>query len=316
MSKADLAKNWVRVILNPKAGQGRARAKLGEIERALASYGGRSEILVTHGPGHAASLARAAHAEGVNVIAVVGGDGTLNEVLQAYIDDHGVPRPGPDLALIPCGTGGDWRRTVGIHADTTVAVARAVDGRRKRVDFGVVRFEPHAGQAPIRAFLNVASFGLSGAVDSVVKGVPRVFGGKPAFFVASLRALARFSNPSVRVRVDDVLFHEGPSMTVALANGRFFGAGMMIAPDADPSDGKLEVVSLGDLSKREAVGLTPQIYSGTHLHVHGVTTRRGVKVEAEAMYAWEEVLVDVDGEQPGKLPLLAELHAGALTFRV
>jgi YegS/Rv2252/BmrU family lipid kinase len=311
-----MSTDWVRVIMNPTAGQGRARAKLGEIERALAGHGGRSEILVTHGPGHATALARAAHAEGVNVIAVVGGDGTLNEVVQAYVGADAQPRPGPDLALIPCGTGGDWRRTLGLPSDVGVAVARAVDGKRREIDLGVVEFEPHPGQAPVRAFINVASFGLSGAVDAVVKGMPSALGGKGAFFAATLQAMARFTNPSVRVRVDGAPWLEGPSMTVAMGNGRFFGGGMMIAPDADPSDGKLSVVSLGDLSKMAAVGMTSKIYSGTHVGVRGVTVTSGNRIEAEPIHAWASVLLDIDGEQPGKLPMVATVHRAALRFRV
>ncbi len=310
-----MSTDHVRVILNPTAGQGRAEARLRDIERALASHGGKSEILVTHGPGHAADLARAAHADGVDVIAVVGGDGTLNEVVQSYLGPDGALRKGPDLALIPCGTGGDFRRTVGVHHDVEVAVARAVSGRARAVDLGVLRFEPHRGQSGVRAFLNVASFGLSGAVDALVKGVPRIFGGKGAFFVATLRAMARYTNPTVRVTVDGALWFEGPSMTVALGNGRYFGGGMMITPHADPSNGKLAVVSLGDLSKLEAIGLTSKIYSGTHLDVHSVKATSGTRIEAESSDAGVDVLLDVDGEQPGKLPLVATLHPGAIQFR-
>jgi YegS/Rv2252/BmrU family lipid kinase len=312
-----MSKDWIRVILNPTAGQGRAKKKLGEIERALGSHQGKSEILVTHGPGHATTLARAAHAEKVDVIAVVGGDGTLNEALQAYVGPDGTPRPGPDLALIPCGTGGDFRRTLGLHSDTAIAVARATAGARKPVDLGVLELEPHPGHGRYRAFVNVASFGLSGAVDALVKKMPGFLGGKGAFFAATLQAMARYQNPSVRVRVDGALWLEGPSMTVAIGNGRFFGGGMMITPEADPSDGKLDVVSLGDLSKGAALGLTSKIYSGTHVTgSRTVTATRGMRIEAEPVHAWATVLVDVDGEQPGKLPLVATVHPGALTFRV
>ena len=154
----------------------------------------------------------------------------------------------------------------------------------------------------MRGFVNVASFGLSGAVDAVVKDAPPWLGGKAAFFAATLRAMATYTNPSVRVRVDGALWLEGPTMTVALGNGRFFGGGMMITPHADPSDGKLSVVSLGDLSRLQAMGLTSKIYQGTHVAVHGVTVTTGTTIEAEPMHAWATVLLDVDGEQPGKLP--------------
>jgi YegS/Rv2252/BmrU family lipid kinase len=311
-----MSKDWVRVILNPSAGQGRTRGKLPEIERALGDHHGRSEILLTRGRGHAAELARAAHAEGVNVIAVVGGDGTLNEVVQAYVGPNGEPRPGPDLALIPSGTGGDWRRTVDVAADVRTAVHRALHGRRIEVDLGVLQFEPHPGQRPVQAFLNVASFGLSGAVDAIVKDTPNFVGGRAAFYLATLRAMRRFTNPSVRVRVDGSPWFEGPSMTVAMGNGRYFGGGMLIAPHADPSDGKLSIVSLGNLSKADAIMMSMKIYSGTHVSAPGVMVTTGTRVEAEPTHAWADVLLDVDGEQPGKLPVVATLHRAALGFRV
>ena len=176
--------------------------------------------------------------------------------------------------------------------------------------------EASHGQAPVRAFVNVASFGLSGAVDAVVKEVPPWVGGKAAFYAATLRAMLRYHNPSVRVRVDGATWLEGPSMTVAMGNGRFFGGGMMITPHADPSDGKLSVVSLGDLSMLQAIGLTSKIYQGTHVSTPGVTVTTGARIEAEPMHAWATVLIDLDGEQPGKLPLVATVHKGALNFRV
>jgi len=310
-----MSNDWIRVILNPTAGQGRARAKLAEIERALAKHDGKHEILVTAGPGHATELARRAHAEGVSVLGVVGGDGTLNEVVQAYVSPEGEPIAGPDLALIPCGTGGDFKRTLGAPTSTAEAVRCLLDGRKREIDLGVLRFEPHRGQSPVRAFVNVASFGLSGAVDAVVKDVPSWVGGKAAFFTATLRAMLRYTNPSVRVRVDGATWLEGPSMTVAMGNGRYFGGGMMITPHADPSDGKLSVVSLGDLSMLQAMGLTGKIYQGTHVSMPGVMVTTGTTIEAEPMHAWATVLLDIDGEQPGKLPMVAKVHRAALTFR-
>jgi diacylglycerol kinase (ATP) len=204
---------------------------------------------------------------------------------------------------------------MGVADDVGVAVARAVDGRRREVDVGVLRFEPHPGQSPVRAFINVASFGLSGAVDAIVKDVPRVVGGRAAFFVATLRAMARFQNPSVRVKVDGSVWFEGPSMTIAMGNGQYFGGGMRITPDADPSDGKLSVVSLGDLSRREAMRLTSKIYSGTHVKTRGVLSTSGTRVEAEPTHAWADVLLDVDGEQPGKLPAVATVNRAAIHWR-
>ncbi len=311
-----MATDRVRVILNPRAGAGLALRRLGSIEESLRRHELSHEILLTKSSGHATELARAAIADGVDVVAAVGGDGTLNEVAQAYLDDKGEPVQGPDLALIPIGTGGDFKRTLGLSGAVDEAVSRIRHGTRRPIDMGLLRFASHEGGERVRAFVNVVSFGIGGQVDAIVNGMPKWLGGRASFFVATLQAMGRYRNASVRVRVDGTTWFEGPVFNVAIANGRFFGGGMMIAPQADPSDGRFEVVSLGDLTRVEAIGLTSKIYKGAHLAAEGVKVTTGTLVVAEPMHPWASVLLDVDGEQPGKLPATATIAKGALTFRV
>jgi diacylglycerol kinase (ATP) len=306
----------VRVILNPRAAAGAALHKVRDIEDALRRYELDHEIVLTRTRGHAAELARAATSDGVGVIAVVGGDGTLNEVIQAYLGPNGDAVAGPDLAVIPCGTGGDFKRTFGMSGAIDEAVGRIRHGVPKGVDLGVLRFLSHGGEDVVRAFVNIASFGLGGAVDAVVNDAPKWLGGRASFLVGTLRAMASYRNATVRVRVDGAPWYEGPIVNVAIANGRYFGGGMMIAPHADPSDGRFEVVVLGDLSRREILGLTAKVYKGAHLAADGVRVTSGTRIEAEAVHPWAAVLLDVDGEQPGKLPMKATLHKAALVFRV
>jgi YegS/Rv2252/BmrU family lipid kinase len=306
----------VRVILNPNAGGGAALRKVGEIGDALRRYELRHEIVLTKARGHAAELARAARTDQADVIAVVGGDGTLNEVAQAYLGPSGEPVQGPDLALIPCGTGGDFKKTLGMSGALDEAVARIRHGTRRPIDLGVLRITTHDGTERSQAFVNIASFGIGGQVDAIVNGSPKWLGGQAAFFVATLRAMAKYKNATVRVKVDGKPWFEGPIFNVAIANGRFFGGGMMIAPHADPSDGRFEVVALGDLSKRDVLGMTGKVYKGSHLAREGVRVTNGERIEAEAVHPWASVLLDVDGEQPGRLPLRATIAKSALTFRV
>jgi diacylglycerol kinase family enzyme len=179
-----------------------------------------------------------------------------------------------------------------------------------------LRFEPHPGVSALRAFVNVTSFGIGGEVDAIVNRSPKWLGGKVSFYVATLRAMAQYRNASIRVKVDGALWYEGPAFNVAIANGRYFGGGMLIAPQADPSDGRFELICIGDLSKVEAAGLSSRIYQGTHVSAHGVKVTRGSNIEAEPLHPWASVLMDVDGEQPGKLPLTATVLEGALSFCV
>lgn len=315
---AVMALGDVRVLLNPTAGAGRAFRGLAALTAALRKYDLTHEVLLTRHPGHATELLRQARDDGASLVAVMGGDGTLNEVVQAYLEvgDDGVGRPvgGPDLALLPAGTGGDFRRTLNLTGGLEEAVARLRHGTRRPVDLGVVRVTGERGEPRVRAFVNVTSFGIGGDVDGLVNGAPKWLGGKVSFFMATLAAMARYRNAPVRIRVDGENWHEGPVFNVAVANGRYFGGGMMIAPHADPSDGKFEVVCLGDLSKASAVALSGRIYQGRHLAAKGVRVAHGVTVEAEPAGPWNPILVDMDGEQPGCLPLGVTLQKGALTF--
>lgn len=306
----------VRVILNPSAAAGRALDRVGDVEQALVKNDLAHEIVLTRCPGHATELARAAMGDGVDVVAVVGGDGTLNEVVQAYLGEGGAPVKGPDLALVPYGTGGDFRRTLGLSGAIDEAISRIRHGSRRPVDLGILRFFPHPTKEVHRAFVNIASFGIGGKVDELVNAGPKWLGGRAAFLLATARAMTSWKNPSVRVKVDGAAWYEGPAFNVAIANGRYFGGGMMIAPHADPSDGRFEVVAIGDLTRAEVVGLAPKIYKGAHLAADGVRVTSGARVEAELVHPWATVLADVDGEQPGKLPLVATVAKGALAFRV
>lgn len=307
----------VRVIINPRAGSGKAERRIADIERALRRYRLSHELVRTLGPNDATRLVTEAIEDGIDVVAIVGGDGTLNEASRAFVDDAGRPleRELPDLALIPAGTGGDLRKTFDLSESIDEAVRRIAQPTRRPLDLGVLRLQNHDGTSSVHTFLNIASFGISGITDRLVNEAPKWMGGKIAFFLGALRASLSYRNAPVRVKVDGKTLVEGRIFVVALANGRYFGGGMKIAPHADPSDGKLEVVVLGDINRVEAVGLAPRIYRGTHLSMAKVRVASGATIEAEPLDG-DDVWLDVDGETPGRLPLSATVLPSALHLRV
>lgn len=311
-----MARPTVRVIVNPRAGSGKAERAVPAIERAMARHGLAHEVVRTNAPGDAGTLAARAIDDGVAVIAVVGGDGTINETSQAFVDASGAPRSGlPDLALIPAGTGGDLRKTFGLGHDIDDAVGRIARGTRVPLDFGVMRLAGPAGEPVVRTFVNIASFGFSGVTDRLVNEAPKWMGGTVAFFVGSARASLGWRNVPVRVRIDGKPWLEGRIFVVAIANGRYFGGGMKIAPTADPSDGRFEVVAIGDIGRMQTYGLSAKIYRGTHVEMSTTKIGAGTRVEAEALDGGE-VLLDVDGETPGRLPIDVSLCHAALHVRV
>jgi YegS/Rv2252/BmrU family lipid kinase len=305
----------VVVIVNPKAASGTGARAAPAIRRAFEESGAAVDLRETQGPGDAGRLARETMGESVDVLAVVGGDGTLNEVAQGYLDQDGEPREGPPLGLIPFGTGGDFRRTLDLPTKVEDAVARIVASDPRPVDLGILEVTSREGARVTKAFVNIASFGLGGLTDRIVNEGPKWLGGKAAFYLGTVRGLALYKNAPVRVKVDGRIFIEEPIVNVAIANGRYFGGGMMIAPTADPSDGVLEVVSIGNLDRLAVLGLTPYIYSGKHVGRPGIATTRGTLIEAEPLAPNADVLVDLDGETPGRLPVRARVARGALSFR-
>ncbi len=305
----------LRVISNPTAGSGSALRRLPELKRLLENRGIHAEFAETRAPGDATRLVHEARADGVECLLVMGGDGTLNEVSQGYIDASGQPLPGPDIALAPSGTGGDFRKTFGLGSTLEEAVERLATAEPRPLDLGLLELTAHSGETVRRAFLNITSFGLGGLTDRLVNAGPKWIGGRAAFFVGSLRALISYDNAPVRIRVDGEVCLEAPIVNVAIANGQYFGGGMKIAPDADPSDGLFELVAMHDLTRAQGVALAPRIYQGTHVGQPGVRVLRGALIEAEALVPRAEVLIDMDGETPGRLPLKARVARGALRIR-
>ena len=304
------------LVVNPRAGAGRAKKRMPAIEHALREARAEFETVLTSGPRDATKIVRDAISAGLAGVAIVGGDGTLNEAVNGFFDDDGTPvRTDTWLGALPCGTGGDFRRTVGISTDLGAMVTRMMWARPRPVDVGWLEFHDDEGAPAARAFLNIASFGMGGLVDRLVNQGPKWMGGTPAFLLGSLRALARYQMRRVRITVDAEPPREAEILNVAVANGQYFGGGMRVAPEAEIDDGLFDVVGLEASSLLDQAALTPHLYRGTILGRDGVTLVRGKRVVAEPADFLGPILLDVDGEAPGALPATFTIKPGAIRLR-
>jgi YegS/Rv2252/BmrU family lipid kinase len=266
--------------------------------------------LFTARPMDAVLLARRALQDGADVVVAVGGDGTINEVVNGFFDEEGRPvRPGAALAVLPQGTGGDFRRTFGWHESLDATVARLVAGQERPLDVGRVDFTVEGGGRRARHFANIASFGSSGLVDRYVNETTKILGGKASFAIGSLRGMLRWKDRRVRLRFDGGEPEELPITVVAVANGQYFGGGMWVAPGARTDDGELDVTIWSGYGLMDFVTKSRKIYDGRHLQLPGTRTLKARRVDAESD---EEVLLDVDGEQPGRLPATFEVLPAAI----
>lgn len=312
---SDAPAEEIPLVVNPRAGAGKASKRLPRLLRALREAGAEPIVHHTRHPGHATELVRRLLAEGAAGVAVVGGDGTVNEAVNGFFDEAGDPvAPGAWLGPLPCGTGGDFRKTVRIPEEPEEMARRLVAAEPRPIDVGWITFVDHEGRPAHRAFLNVASFGIGGLVDRLVNESPKWMGGRAAFFVGSLRALAQYRNRLVRFRVDDQDPREARVINVAIANGQYFGGGMHIAPEAAIDDGLFDVVSLERQGIAEQLTLTRPLYDGTLLQQQGVAFTRGTTIRAEPLEGLP-VELDVDGEAPGRLPATFELRSDVLRLR-
>ena len=301
------------LVVNPYSATGATGKRWAElsaqVQQALGDFG----HAFTQGPMDAARLARQALHDGYECVVAVGGDGTLNEVTNGFFEDGKPVNPKAALGVVPRGTGGDFRRTFDWDSQLVPALHRLRTETTEAFDVGLLEFEDLEGRPQRRYFANIASFGVSGLVAREVNQGSKALGGKASFMLGTVKGLLKYKDRPVRLRLDD-----GPEETfdvtaVAVANGRFFGGGMCVAPQALTSDGLFDVTIWSGYGIGTFALKSHGAYSGEHVSWKGTTTRRCRTLTA---HAEAETLVDVDGESPGRLPLRATIVPGAIRLKV
>ena len=294
-------------MVNPASDNGATGKRWPELARRAATLGLSGDALISERPGQLVELARRAADRGARLLVAVGGDGTVNEVANGI-----AARDGIELAVIARGTGWDFIRTYGIPRKVDEAIAVARDGHARSIDLGRVAYRTRGGDAAESYFANVASAGMSGAVARRANETTKAFGGKVAYLWATFVVFSRWRSSELRVTAGDEV-RSGPMYDVVVANGRFFGGGMLICPDASPDDGLFDVLLIGDVTKRDLMATVPKLYRGRHLPHPKAELLRVKTVLVEAA---EPLPVELDGEQPGTTPARFDVVPDALRVRV
>jgi YegS/Rv2252/BmrU family lipid kinase len=304
------------MVVNPQSQNGALGRRWHELAGVIRRHLPFEEVR-TRAPGDATRLAREALTGGAERVVAIGGDGTINEVVNGFFDGDQPVKAGAQLGVIPFGTGGDFRKTIHMPRDTDAAARILARGHTRKIDIGLLELTGRDGRPATRVFANIASFGISGLVDQLVNQTSKALGGRLSFLIATARAGLRYKNQRVRLIFDGAEDRavDATINTVAVANGRYFGGGMYVAPKAELDDGQFDIVVLGDFSPVEMMLHGPRIYSGTHLKIDGVTSRRAKTVRAEPIDG-EAVELDVDGENPGTLPASFRILPAALDLVV
>ncbi|HEU4932451.1 MAG TPA: diacylglycerol kinase family protein [Pyrinomonadaceae bacterium] len=294
------------VIVNPSSAGGSTGEVWPQIASDLRSHFGSFRAVFTKHRGDAAALASEAARKGEKLIIACGGDGTISEVA------NGILSSGKDaeLGILPSGTGGDFRRTLEIPSRSRDAARILRTGRSVRIDVGRVSYSDHNGHDATRYFVGVASCGMS------TKVIERVKTDEVSFVSALLKTAMRNAPVRLLVQLDDSHERHLVVSNLCIANARYFGGGMKIAPDAKLTDGKLDIISIGDLSAMKIFTSAPRVYTGSHLSMPEVSHALARKITVRASDRSTEVPLEVDGELPGKLPATFQIIPDALRVRV
>ncbi len=292
-------------IVNPRSAGGKAARAWPSIEARI----GPQATRFTEYSGHATSIAGELLEQGFEAIIAVGGDGTISEAANAFLRNDEPVSPGACLGIVPFGTGGDFRRSLGIR-DVATAVEVIGAGHTRLIDAGKITFHAPDGEPRTRYFINLASFGMGGEVAARAKNRLSRWSGKAAFLYATVEVFFRYRARTVRLALDgEAGWRTATILNIAVGNGRYHGGGMHICPLARLDDGLLEVTVVEDFGMLTLLKDLPVLYSDNvyqHPKAHHLRARRLVAVSDE------RVSIEVDGEPLGLLPVEISVLPGVL----
>lgn len=271
-------------IVNPAAGGGRSAQRAGTELGRLKDKGLRIDVIASSGPAHASELASEAFEQGYRRFLSVGGDGTAHEIING-IFRHASASSHVELGFLPLGTGNSFLRDFTKNGAES-SLRALIEGRKRRVD--LLRLQHASGT--IYSF-NLLSVGFTADVGAITNRVFKPFG-HLGYLLGVFVKVVELNRRPFKMRCDgESEWDERPCLFLAFNNSKFTGGTMLIAPQADTSDGLIEYVRWGPIGRLGLLKMLPRLYDGTHLH-HRLASRRGVRRVEFDLNAPVDVMVD------------------------
>ena len=298
MNQSSILEDWL-VIVNPNAGNGKGKKDWAEISDLLKNKGLHFTVKFTERKGHAIHLSVEGIETGYRKIITVGGDGTLNEVVNGVFLSKVCPTTDISLALIPVGTGNDWGRMFGIPLNHEKAIDIIADNKVLLHDIGLVSYF-EGSEKKERYFINIAGMGFeSVVVKRTNHQKDNGHGGKLIYFYNLLMSLISYKNTRAKIIVDDETI-EADVFSLNVGNGRYCGGGMRQTPRAVPDDGLLDLTIINGMGKFEIIRNLKILYDGTilrHPKIEGYKFKN-IKVTSDSV-----IFTEADGESLGQTPV-------------
>ncbi len=303
--------SFAKVIVNPAAGAGKTGRIWPRIMEMFRGHGLRFEHEMTEAPGHATELAREAVSNGYELVVSVGGDGTINEVVNGFYASGAIN--GTALGIVSTGTGSDYIRTLGVPRRCEEACRRFLQPRKITVDLGVLEYARNGHQVE-RLFVNIAGTGFDAEiVRRTNQRQYKALGGLAAYLLGALTTVLTYRNRDISLKLDGEKV-DMRACAVIVNIGKYGGGGMFTAPDARLDDGLLDVLIIGDISKPDLLRSLPRIYKGTHLNHPKVMMKRAKEIEIQPLDG--RLPLQADGEPLGHVPARFRVLPAALNVVV
>ena len=292
------------VILNPISGRGKSVKHLPEIESLLRKYNIPYKIFISKYPGHSIHITQKALLSGIKKFIAIGGDGSLNEIVNGIFSQKKIPSKQCTLAAIPVGTGNDWARNNRLGKSYEEAIQAIAENSRYLHDIGSATFQEN-NKKTRRYFINFAGIGFDSAV--VANMTSRKFGSL-SYLAAILKTFLFYKGTPMQITVNGKSFQKD-AFVLMTALGKYCGGGMFLAPRSIPNDGVFDVTLVKSLSRIHLLFSIPQIYNGSILN-HSRVERfqcRSIQVESSS-----NIRIEADGELLGSPPVLYEIMKQSL----
>lgn len=296
-------------IVNPKSGRGKPAECWPRLREIFSAVNPDFSVTFTESRGHAIALSRSAIRDGFERVMAVGGDGLVNEVVNGLLSAQNST---VSLGIIPCGTGNDLARMLGLPRDIFAAAQHLARSQQTRtIDAAEVTCVIN-GPPQSRFFANDANLGFAAEVVERLERTGKFSRGTAPYFTALLRTALRHHNHEITLQWDDQTVTQ-PLTTVLICNGQTTGGGMRVAPDAVLDDGALDLIVVGSLRPWEILWHAPKIYRGTHVSIRKVSVHR---LRTVSVTSPSPLSVVADGELIGKSPAHFRVLPAALRVMI
>jgi diacylglycerol kinase (ATP) len=296
-------------VVNPVSAGKKTVKEWPLFEKQLKEKGYKFDWAFTEYPEHATSITREVLKSGYDLVVSVGGDGTMNEVVNGFFENDSPINEAAKLAVFSRGTGCDFIKSFGYKKGFDDFIKMLERNEIQKLDIGKVNFAHDSGNVISKLFINISDIGLGGETTRRVNKTKKHLRGFLAFLIGAMLTIIKYRNKTIYLEIDGEVIKNERINSVIVANAKYFGGGMYISPNSEPNDGFLDIIVIGDLNTLELIRDFHLIYKGKHLTHPKIYHYKGKKVKVTSNPV---ALLELDGEQPGTTPAEFEIIPQAI----